>query len=82
MGITSVGNCRFAITYSKIISQNARKCQCELEKKLKELESNLKSEANLNEYTKCKKDIELIYERIAEGAKIRSKCQWYEEDEK
>ena len=30
----------------------------------------------------CKKDLEFIYERKAEGAKIRSKCQWYEEGEK
>ena len=70
------------MTCSKKISQNARKSQCELEKKLKELESNLSSEANFNEYTKCKNDLELIYERIAEGAKIRSKCRWYEEGEK
>ena len=73
---------KFAITYSKKISQNTRRSQCELEKKLKELESNLNSEASFNEYTKCKKDLELIYERIAEGVKIRSKCQWYEEGEK
>ena len=52
-----------------------------IRKKLKELESNLNSEANFNEYTKYKKDLELIYERIA-GVKIRSKCQWYEEGEK
>ena len=52
-----------------------------MEKNLKELESNLNSEINLNEYTKCKKDLELIYERITEGVKIRSKCQWYEEGE-
>ena len=51
-------------------------------KKLKELESNLNSEANFNEYTKCKKDLEFIYERIAEGVKIRSKCRQYEEGEK
>ena len=63
-------------------SHRRRSSQCELEKKLKELESNLNSEANFNEYTKYKKDIELIYERIAEGVKIRSKCQWYEEGEK
>ena len=73
---------KFAITYSKKISQNTRRSQCELEKKLKEFESNLNSEASFNEYTKCKKDLELIYERIAEGVKIRSKCQWYEEGEK
>ena len=29
-----------------------------------------------------KKNLELIYERIAEGDKIRSKCHWYEEGEK
>ena len=53
-----------------------------IRKKLKELESNLNSEANFDGYTKCKKDLELINERIAEGVKIRSKCQWYEESEK
>ena len=53
-----------------------------IRKKLKELESNLNSGANFNEYTKCKKDLEIIYQGIAEGVKIRSKCQWYEEGEK
>ena len=52
-----------------------------IRKKLKELESNLNSGANFNEYTKCKKDLEIIYQGIAEGVKIRSKCQWYEEGE-
>ena len=51
-------------------------------KKLKELESNLSYEANFNEYKKRKKNLELIYDRIAEGTKIRSKSQWYEEGEK
>ena len=44
--------------------------------------SNPNSEASFNEYTKCKKDLELIYERTTEVIKIRSKCQWYEEGEK
>ena len=68
---------KFSITYSKTNSQNTRKSQSELAKKLKELKSKLNSETNFNEYKKCKKDLELIYERIAEGVKIRSK--WYEE---
>ena len=42
---------KFAITFSRKISQNTKRSQCELEKKLKELESNLNSEANFNEYT-------------------------------
>ena len=54
---------KFAITFSRKISQNTKRSQCELEKKLKELESNLNSEANFNEYKKCKKDLEVIYER-------------------
>ena len=56
--------------------------QCELERKVKELEFNLNSETNFNEYTKSKSDLELIYEEIDEGVKISSKCQWFEEGEK
>ena len=52
-----------------------KRSQCELEKKLKELGSNLNSEENFNEYAKCKKELERTYERIAEGVKITSKCQ-------
>ena len=40
--------CKFAITYSKKISQNARKSQYELEKK----------QTNFGEYRKCKKNLE------------------------
>ena len=48
---------KFAIIYSKKISQNTRRSKCKFKKKLKELESNLNSEANFNEYTKCKKNL-------------------------
>ena len=67
---------KFAITYPKKILQNRRRSQYELEKKLNELKSNLNSDESLNEYKKCKKDHELIYERTAEGVKTRSKCPW------
>ena len=30
----------------------------------------------------CKDQLEGIYDDIAEGIKVRSKCQWYEEGEK
>ena len=50
---------KFAITYSKKVSQNTRRSRCELN-----------SVENFNEYTKCKMDLEIIYERIAEGVKI------------
>ena len=29
-----------------------------------------------------KNGLELIYEKVAEGVKVRRKCQWYEEGEK
>ena len=73
---------KFATTFSRKISQDTKRSQCELEKNLKELESNQNSEANFDENTKRKKDLELIYERIAEDVKIRNNCQWHEEGEK
>ena len=29
-----------------------------------------------------KNGLELIYEKVAEGVKVRRKCQWYEEGER
>ena len=59
-----------------------RKKQHELENKLKILEKFLSCDKNIEEYHKCKADLDEIYDNIAEGVKIRSKCQWYEENEK
>ena len=36
------------------------------------LQSNLNSEENFNEYAKCNSDLELIYEKIAEGVKLEA----------
>ena len=33
-------------------------------------------------YDKCKRDLGEIYDNIAEGIPIKSRCQWYEEGEK
>ena len=46
------------------------------------LESNLNCDINSVEYINCKNQLEEIYDDIAEGIKVRSKCQWYEEGEK
>ena len=51
-------------------------------KKLKELECSLIAEVGFDGNTKCKKDLELTRERLGEGVKIRSKCQWYEKGER
>ena len=50
-----------------------------LEKKLKNLESNMN---NHEEYNACKTQLEQIYKIKTNGIKIRSKCEWYEHGEK
>ena len=51
---------KFAIPYSKKISQNARRSQCELENKLKELESNLNSGQILMNMQNLKRTLNLF----------------------
>ena len=50
-----------------------RKNQHELESKLKILEKSLSCNKDIEEYHKCKADLEEIYDNIAEGVKIRRK---------
>ena len=52
-----------------------------LENDLKELEQNPECIFDLN-YLEYKNKLEQIYEEKANGAKIRSKCEWYEFGEK
>ena len=73
---------KFTMRYSKVIAKEKRKKQHELESKLKILEKFLSCDKNIEEYHKCKADLDEIYDNIAEGVKIRSKYQWYEENEK
>ena len=40
---------------------------------------NLESSDNLRKYESLKSGLELIYDHIAAGVRIRSKCLWYEE---
>ena len=42
------------------------------------MESNLNCDINSVEYINYKNQLEEIYDDIAEGIKVRSKCQWYE----
>ena len=63
-------------------AKEERKQREELETTLKLLEKSLSSEENQFLYDKCSRDLEEIYDNIAEGIRIRSRCQWYEEGEK
>ena len=72
---------KFSISFSKPYAKDKRTKAFTLEKKLKELEAN----ANFNfddHYVECKNNLEQIYEEKANGIKMRSKCNWYEFDEK
>ena len=53
-----------------------------LENKIKTVEENLTNNENNEEYLKCKRDLNYIYDQKIEGIKIRSKCNWYEDGEK
>ena len=72
------------IKFSRDLAKTKKSKQYSLENKLKLLESNLNCDINSVEYINCKNQLEEIYDDIAEGIKVRSKCQcqWYEDDEK
>ena len=72
----------FTIKFSKDLGKAKKSKQYSLENKLKLLESNLNCDINSVEYINCKNQLEEIYDDIAEGIKVRSKCQRYEEGEK
>ena len=45
--------------------------------KITKLEQDIDSEEKFDEYEKTKNELEKIYDDIAEGVKIRSKCSLY-----
>ena len=72
----------FTIDYSKKLAKERKENKTLLENKLKELEGNLNTEDNIQSYNIYKKELDSIYDHIAEGIRIRSKCDWYEHGEK
>ena len=46
------------------------------------MEQNFKNEEDFNAYSLCKLELENIYDKKAESAKIRSKFEWYQHGEK
>ena len=72
----------FTINYSKKLAKERKENETLLETKLKELEVNLNTEDNIQSYNIYKKELDSIYDHIAEGIRIRSKCDWYEHGER
>ena len=73
---------KFTIDYTKRKAKERRKQRALLESELEKLENNFESSENLRKYESLKSDLELIYDHIAEGVRLRSKCDWYEQGEK
>ena len=73
---------KFTIDFSKCLARDQRQKKLLLEAKLIILENDLNNSTCLQEYNECKKELDEIYENIAEGIRVRSRCQWYEEGEK
>ena len=73
---------KFTIFYYK---QRTKKDVAErkyLENQLKNIENFQDDDGNLPSYHNIKDEIEEIYEKKRESARIRSKCLWYKEGEK
>ena len=73
---------KFTIKYCKEKAKQKRARKEELENSLKTLEKNLDISENQILYQSYRAELEGIYSEIAEGIRVRSKCQWYEEGEK
>ena len=73
---------KFIISYSKVIAKEERARRLKLENTLKFLENNLTDNLKKQQYGLLKCELDEIYEKIAEGVRVRSRCQQYEEGEK
>ena len=63
---------KFTISYSKIRAKNNRKMKNDRQNKLKDLENDLNNYNKLQKYNKIKSELEEIYEKFVEGAKVRN----------
>ena len=65
-------------TFSKALPKKSKKENALSLSKITKLEQDIDCEEKFDEYEKRKKELEKIYDNIAEGVKIRSKCSWYQ----
>ena len=72
----------FLIKFSKNLAKSKRQNQTFLENRIKELEQNLISNESLEEYNKVKSELEQIYDKVVEGVKVRTKCDFFQFGEK
>ena len=85
MGIFKFMFREFPRSFSIQKSKERKAGRCELERRLTELECSLSTNHNnnmLEEYHKCKSELDTLYDYTTAGLIIRSKSNWYEQGEK
>ena len=73
---------KFTIHYTKDLAKERKQKLSNLESELKKLEISLDDANNLRKYNSIKNELDAIYDHIAGGIRIRSKCDWYVNGEK
>ena len=73
---------KFTKMFSKNLCQKEKIEKNSLEETLKYMEENTKDFQTNSQYLECQSKLNLIYEKKVNGIKVRSKCNWYESDEK
>ena len=82
MGTSKIWDSRIDYWLYKTQAKESRKQHWHLESGFKKLETSLKCKDNLRKYESYEKDLELIYDHIAERIRKKSKCSWSERGEK
>ena len=71
-----------SISFSKALVKKSKNEHALSLPKITKLEQDIDSEEKFDEYEKTMNELEKIYDNIAEGVKVRSKCSWYQHGEK
>ena len=72
----------FTIRYTKQVASENRQQKTNSENQLKKLDKSLDEDDNLSKYNSIKNELDVIYDYITEGIRIRSKCDLYKQGEK
>ena len=69
------------MSYSKAVAKDEMAWRLKLKNTLKFLENNLTDNLEKQQYELFRCGLDEIYNKIAEGVRVRSRCQEYEEGE-
>ena len=76
---------QFSKKFSSDKAKKRKARRLELESKVKELKEQLTTDSNhqfINDYNKCKEELESLYDYITDRIILRSHATWYEKGEK